>query len=312
MKTLLVIENDMSLDRADYVNSFIRQYDGEVIEMTNFANKERSEIYAAVSKCTDIAVQTCFVNGSDYQLIEMAEMLAKIKRPINVYIAYLGISYQNELFEYLEGNLSPELIINFEHHNIYAMSRDKYESQKGQEAHLLLDFTRITKPLHKSRSRKSVHKHYLDWYKETAWQLRKTGRKILILGCNAQGKAFQNLPIGQEVDELKCNELSTNGVSRGVWIMGNGEPIMLVNDHGFNEYQIVTKLSIEELFEEIVKTTDIDGESLKRIEIEGLLHIIKDKEESLISKANIICEETGIEKRHNRQKIYSLLENNLV
>src|ERR1035437_574954 len=115
---LLVIENDYSLDEAYYVKYFMKEYKGEIIELTKFAQRSKEEIFKAVSQCTDIAVQTCFVNGSDNQLYGMVKLLSAIKHPINVYIAYLGISYQNELYTYLVENLDPEDLLSIAHHNI--------------------------------------------------------------------------------------------------------------------------------------------------------------------------------------------------
>lgn len=310
MKILLAIENDYSLERADYVNAFIRDYEGEVIVMTGFGQRKESEIFKAVSKCTDIAVQTCFVNGSENQFAEMVGLLTKMKHPINVYIAYLGISHRNELREFIVNNLSPEELVSIEHHSIYAMSRDTYQSITDKEPHLLLNFDDITKPIHKKHTKKRVHDLYLEWYRDTAIN-RPTGRKILVLGCNASGKAFSNLPIGKVVDELEAHELSSGGISRGVWIMGNGEPIMLINDGGFSEYKIADKLSMEEILQEIGKTTTADLEKLKLIEVRGLIAILEDEEDSPITKANIICEELGIEKRFNRSKICKLIEDNI-
>ena len=194
-------------------------------------------------------------------------------------------------------------MISVEHHNIFDLKFD------GE--HTKLDFTAVTRKVHKQLTKKRVHNLYVEWYKATAGN-RTTGRKILVLGCNANGKQFENLPIGQEVDELECLELSKDGKSRGVWIMGNGEPITLVNDCGFTEYKIVSKMSIEEILVEVAKTAFFDLDSLRRVELEGLMHILKDDEESNMGKANVICEELDIPKRGNRQRIFELLNENLV
>jgi len=304
-KTLLAIENDYTLTEAYYVNAFIEKYDGEIVEMTRFRNRSKEEIFKAVSKCTDIAVQTCFISGSDKQLYEMVELLSKIKNPINVYIAYISNrdDHQQELYEYLIKHLDVNDFIGIEHHKIYAMSQDLYGHL--DEQHLLMDFHKIISKTYKERSKKHAHERYLDYYKATAPE-RQTGRKVLVLGCTAYGKAFENLPIGQEVDELICDELLTSGKPpRGVWIMGNGEPIMLVNDHGYSEYKVVTKLSTAEEIEEIIKTTNISEVSRKQYQ--DLIEILKEDELDSLGKANLICETLKVPKRSNRQKITALL-----
>jgi len=299
-KTLLVIENDHTLERANHVNHFMKDYDGEIIVMTGFGQRKTEEIFKNVSKCTDVAVQTVFIGGSDGQLQSMIGLFAKISKPINVYIAYMN-SRGTELYDYFVDNLTPEQLISIEHHNIFAMNTEYYDDNT---THLKLDFTSVTKKLHKELTKKRV-------YKTTA-AYRPTGRKILVLGCTANGKPFENLPIGQEVDELECSELSKNGKSRGVWIMGNGEPITLVNDCGFTEYKVVSKMSIEEVLTEIGKAISFDLDGLKSIEYNGLLYILKDDEDNNMTKANIICEELKVPKRGNRQRIYTLLNENLV
>lgn len=304
-KVLVVIENDFSLDRADYVKDFMKEYTGEIIELTGFGNRSREEVFKAVSRCTDIAVQTCFVNGSDDQLHGMVKMLAKIPNPINVYIAYLGISNQNELFEYLKDNVEPKDLLSIAQHKIYAMSRDRYGNDK--EPHLLLDFTPITKKLVKQLND-------IQTYKDTARE-RPTGRKIRIIACNAFSNAFKDLPIGQIVDELICDKLvAKKSKHRGVWIWGNGEPVTLVNDCGLVEYEIVTPLSTNEKLTELSKLVDLSVklEKLSPLEIEGLRNVIEDDEESPMSKANYICELLEIEKRGNRQNICKLLTEKLV
>lgn len=303
---LVIIENEHTLDNADYVNHFKKSYTGEVVELTGFAHRSKEEIFLAVSKCTDIAVQTCFVNGSDDQLHGMVKLLSKIPFSINVYIAYLGISYQNELQKYLVDNIEPKDLLSIKQHNIYAMSRDKYNMD--DEPHLLLDFTEATSKLVKEIA---DTKAYQDSARE-----RTTGRKIKVLGTTAHSPAFDNLPIGEIVDELICDKLLSKGSkARGVWIWGNGEPIMLVNDHGYIEYEIATKLSTDEIINEISKQVDmsVKVEKLSPLEIEGLKHVIEDddEDENSMSKANDICELLKIEKRKNRQAIYVLLQRNL-
>lgn len=300
-KTLVVIENDFSLEHASYVNSFMDQYNGDIIELTGFRQRNDKEIGLAFSNATDLAVQTCFVNGSEQQLFALVGVFAKLKNPINIYIALLG----DDLQKFLENNLSPEELFSIKHHNIYVMGRNNYEI--NEEKHILLDFSHIHKEVYKELSKKHVHNLFIEHYNATATQ-RPTGKKVKILGCTAYGPQFKNLPIGEIVDELDCSKIDPNP-SRGLWIMGNGEPIKLINDSGFKEYEIISQLSSEELLVEISKSTDLTLNKLSRLQIFGLINILEDKELDSMSKANIICEEIKIPKRGNRQIIYNLLNN---
>lgn len=308
-KTLLVIENDYRLEkgRHDYVLEFMDKYDGEIIVMTQFAACSKTEILQNVMKATDIAVQTCLIGGSDYQFDDMVELMAKISHPVTIYMALLG----DDLQTYLIDHLKPKQLYALKHHTIYELGRD-WDDRLGGKGTNLVDLTSVTDKYEKKLSRKRIHALYIDWYKQTA-PSRPTGRKVKVLACNANGPAFNNLPIGEIVDELDCVDLeeSKKGALRGIWIMGNGEPIKLVNDCGLIEYEIADKLSLEELLVEMSKSTPINISKLKPLTIEGLLHVLKNEEDSALTKANFICEELKIEKRHNRSRIASLITQNL-
>lgn len=300
-KVLVVLENDTTLDNAHYVERFMRNYEGEIIQLTRFSNRGDSEIFTAISKATDIAVQTCFVNGSDNQLYEMIELLSKIPNPINIYIKYLGLSNNNELREYFIDVLTANELFSVEHHNIYAMGDVDYEIP-----HELLDFKDVTNIIHENKRKEAEHAKFLEEYKRTAKE-RPTGRKIKVLGCDANGKAFQNLPIGEVVDELECVELQTNKtISRGVWIWGNGEPIMLVNDNPpIVEYEVMVS-NINDILIELTICLE-PKRQYTAIELNGMKAILEDNELSPNDKGNIICDDLGIERRGNRQLIKNLL-----
>ena len=306
-KTLLIIENDFELkyDRHHYVWDFKEKYDGEVIIMTGFSNKSEEEIKKNLIKATDIAVQTCFVNGSDNQFYEMVTMLKNMPKPLNIYIALLA----DDLEKYIIDHLSPKELYALKHHTIYKLIEKDLEACVEK-----LDFTYITDKYEKGLTKNRVHKLYIENYKATAPQ-RTTGRKILVLACNANGQQFKNLPIGEVVDELDCADLEErkSGPVRGVWIMGNGEPIKLVNDCGLIEYKIAEKMSIEELLVEIEKSTDVKLSDIKPVVMEGIIAVIESdhEEDDNMSKANFICEGLEIPKRGNRQRIYTLLNDNL-
>ncbi len=295
-KVLVILENDATLDGAKYVQRFMRNYEGEIIQLTRLSNRGHSEIFAAVSKCTDIAVQNCFVNGSDNQLFDMVSILSKIKSPINVYIKYLGLSNSNELREYIIENLTPAELFSVEHHNIYAMGDIDYD-----EPHELLTFRDLTNIIHEENARKLEHAIFLEGYKASAKE-RPSGRKVKVLACNAHGKAFQNLPFGEIVVELQEDKTT----ARGVWIWGNGEPIMLVNDNVLIEYELVVT-SIEDVLMELVITLQ-PKRQYTNIEINGMKAILEDNSLSSNDKGTIICDDLGIERRGNRQLIKNLLE----
>lgn len=166
MKTLLVIENDLSLERASYVEAFLRTYEGEVILMTGFGHKTKAEIFQAVSKCTDIVVQSCFIGGSDDQFNDMLTLLAHFKKPININIAYLGNGEHSDLYDYIERYSEPEELLLINHHTINSI----IWGEGIRELDILkLDFAKIINPLLKAHTKKRVHELYItveDWYSD--------------------------------------------------------------------------------------------------------------------------------------------------
>jgi len=133
---------------------------------------------------------------------------------------------------------------------------------------------------------------------------RPTGRKIKVLGCIAYGEAFKNLPIGEIVDELDMSMTDPN-TSRGVWIMGNGEPIKLINSSSIREFDIVNKKpTTEKLVENIFSLFNLDKSMISELEYNGLLYLVENKKENTMSISNFICELMNIPKRGNRQNIY--------
>jgi len=286
-KIALIIENNATLNDLWFVNNFLKSWTGDVIDFSRFQSKSREEIFGAVSKCTDIVCQTALVNGSEVQLEGMVAMLAKIKAPKNIHLAFLG---SNGVFEYLDANFSDEELLAISHHSIFEMT---YDEEKPVV---------FTERINLFLEKQAQHKQYL-----ADGKTRLTGRKILILACNAGGgSAFSGLPIGQEVDEVDMSDADEN-THRGVWVWGNGVPVKLVNDCGLQEYKIVSKLSAEEKVVEIFKTIGIKITDRSFLETNGIAMVIEDEEFSSMEKANIICEELQIEKRGNRQKIYQLI-----
>lgn len=65
---------------------------------------------------------------------------------------------------------------------------------------------------------------------------KKTGYKIKIKNIIAQGAQWSTLKEGDIVDELECSEIDPNP-SRGVWVMGKDEPVKLLNDSGYDEFE---------------------------------------------------------------------------
>jgi len=302
-RVLIAIENDFKF--PDKTLEFIEKFknenpEAEVIEMNQFHRFKKEEIYANVMRCTDIVVQTFLVNGSESQFYQMANLMAKVKEPKNIFMT--GATDVNDLHQEITLTINEEQIAKISQHSIHFFDWDLNT--------YLVNFGEEIATYYKRVSKKAAKALFIEFYKETARQ-RPTGRKVLVLGCYANGDAFKNLPIGQEVDELECVELqSDKSKARGVWIWGNGEPIMLVNDIAAPEYKIVGKLSTEGVLEEIFKSTYVSPKTFNQTEREGLLRYLETIDFSDLP--NLMCEKLGVERRDNREKIRKIIEENLV
>jgi hypothetical protein len=286
MKTLLIIENNYSLQDCYYVNNFLKTWDWDVIDFTGFTSRKPEEIFAAVTKCTDIISQTALVNGSEVQFERMVGLMGKIKEPKTIHIAFLG----GDLFNYIDRYFDDEALAAIAHHKIYEISFDEPEK--------LLDFSPRVNAYH---GRIAAEKHYKDTAKG-----RTTGKKVLVMACNGNGNAFLNLPFGKIVDELDMQDSDENP-NRGVWVWGNGQPIKLVNDCGQQEYKIVSELTTDDKIIEMFKEVGLKLDDFGVLVLAGIKNIINDTELDTMEKANLLCEELTIPKRVNRQKIYGLI-----
>lgn len=291
MNKILILENS-KLDKQDqmYVFNFLKNYKGEIIDFSLLRSKTDIEIWEAINNCTDIITQSCFINGSDNQVYQFLYLLAKVKEPKNIYIAFLGGDLK-KWFTYLE----IRQILMIKHHNIFEL---RYEGNFNK-----ISFADILIPYYRQQIKEKQ-------YNQSA-KNRLTGNRIKILTCNATGKGFDQLIINNIYDEVDMSEFDPN-INRGVWIVSDNIPIKVVNDLNNNEYEIVSKLSTHDLIVEIFKSVYLKLKDLDRKTYIYLTAIIKmdEKELSNLMKANILCEDLGIEKRRNRAVINNLLIKN--
>ncbi len=301
-KTLLILENDseLSSNRHDYVLNFKKKWEGDVIELTRLKSRSREEIYKAVMECSTIAVQTCFVNGSDIQFFEMLQLLSKIPDTKEIYIYLMG----DELEDYFLKNLEDKDFYAIKHHNIWEMSDGcDYEWSKP---HRLLDFSKAVNRYSEVLRLAEEKRIYEEQYAKSSNE-RKTGRKIKILGCNASGEQFNSLTIGEIVDELDMSETDPNK-GRGVWVWGKSEAVKLVNDCRMIEYEVVSTLTSKDVLDEIGKSTAANLKIMKGDQYQEFITLITKRVENTHDIAQHICDELGIERRGNRSRINHLIQ----
>ena len=289
MKTLLVLENDSILPVA--IEHYIREYkekypDCKVIVLTELSYVDSNTLIGHIKDADTIAVQSQFIDDSYYQLISIAEVLAKMPSK-DVVIN------NNNLQHRLQSILNDELLDSITHHNIFKMESARRSIMLNFDSHLK-----------EYREKIAFEKKYKD-----EARFRVIG-KVRIINCVAFSPVCTNLPIGDIVDRLDMSKLD-NQPQRGVWIQGNGEPFKLVNDLGTPEFEIITSLDTEDQEKEIVS---IICNSLS-ITMSDEQHALAEKyvkkafrdNRGLTVMANEICEYLDIAKRGNRSAIVKIL-----
>jgi hypothetical protein len=276
---------ELKRDRHSYVFGFIdMHHEAEIIDFSGLHMKKPYEILKAMNECTDIVVQTAFVNGSENQFDDMAKMMASIKEQKNVHIALLG----TRLIDFFDLWVDDDTLLSIRQHNIFELGYD------GEEEAIPVG----------DRIKKLLDKQEADSTYRVEAKMRLTGRLIKIIACNGLGRAFSGLPIGDTVPELDMSQQEPNG-NRGVWVWGNGERIKLVNDSGIQEYEVMT-VNTQSILDEIMRTCGVDTSNMNPLLIAGLITTIEDSEDKH-EAANFICSSLNIPKRFNRQYIYSML-----
>lgn len=131
---------------------------------------------------------------------------------------------------------------------------------------------------------------------------RRTGRMVRIKDIKAFGPQWGNLKEGDIVQELDCSSIDPNP-KRGVWVMGIDEPVKLLNDSGYEEWES-EGFQANELAREFFSR----GAMLHQTELMGLVKdwIIKCSGSMKLSDAELwewcdnLCTTLKLERRVNR------------
>jgi len=138
---------------------------------------------------------------------------------------------------------------------------------------------------------------------------KKTGFRVKILDLQAHGKAFSNLKKDEVVDELDCSSIETNP-GRGIWVMGEGEPVKLLNSDGYNEWTYET-LKAESLAKEFLSRGNRWHISSTLNVLHAWINNCSGKHDlthgDLWNWADEICSLAGVERRGNRSFFYNKL-----
>ena len=279
-KTLVVLENDMTLDGLP--SSFleiIEEYDGDVVLLTNLKHRDSYEIAQNFILATDIICYSMLVNGSEYQLISIAKILSTIKTPINIFL-----KFHKSVKEELTTKLTGKILVKINHHNIFEIGHCGEKTKVDLSDAIVDEVEKLNYTL-------SAKKRVLG--------------KAKILSCNASGSEFNALPIGEVVDVLDMSKLDKSP-NRGIWVWGLTEPVKLLNENGMHEYEIVVTDNAD-IVSSVLQTVTFDKNALNEEKLKLITYLINDPELSNLSKAHDICDILDIPRRMNRQNLNNLL-----
>ena len=230
---LLVIENDWNI--PDEVRRIIsKMKPDEVKEFNNFQYCDKTEFFPALMWCDTILVQTTLIHK--YQVDEMVELMSKIRETKQIVFTWEGTV--KELYAYMQDE---DDIVNIAHHKIGYFPHD-YEIEDGmrseiqnselfaQNAAIVAEKLRIAEEIRQAKL--AAEKLYRDEAIN-----RPTGQMALIKTIQAHGKAWSTLVTGSIVPVLDMTGQDERS-NRGIWVWGNGEPVKLLNDGGYNEYEL--------------------------------------------------------------------------
>lgn len=302
---LLIIENDGRVPNE--VRRIERKLNAtETKEITAFQSADRKEVFAAVMWCDVLLVQTTLVYK--YQVDEMVELMSKI--PDSKQIIFTWDGTVTDLYKYLEDD---EDIVKIAHHKI-GYFPDIYQIEDGwqdaihntslfaDKAAIVAETIRIREE--EKQARLAREKAYRD-----AGQSRPTGQKVLIKTIQANGKQWSTLKAGDVVPAVDMSE-QDNNPNRGIWVWGLDEPVKLLNDNGYDEYELVTsdETPLRDIALEVLKM--VNCFEIKEKDVYGVIGFIEDALTDTDNKSaqlhwNITAwlDDNDLPRRGNRNKI---------
>lgn len=289
MKKILVLENESFIKEKSSFNNWIEKMmdqGHEVKILLRLKHVERMELIKSVEWCDTIAVETTFIDMD--QVNEMAVLLSNFPKPIDILI-------HNYQVEQKLNELDDKTLYSVKQHRFYSL-----EIYGDGNSHERVSFEKRNNEYAKKDQKE---KDFILSRKDA-----KTGRKVKIKKLMGFNDAFKGLKSGMVVDEIDNSKNDPNP-SRGIWVWGNGEPVKLLNEGQYKEFEFVDAISNDELVIEIIKSVGAKPTKRNAMAIKGAL--LDEDYETSTSKANLICEMLNIPKRHNRSTIGGMIANNM-
>ncbi len=282
MANVLVLENE-TIQEGDRINRFIEQFkeNGDTVVIIEYAHRQpKEELIKAIMSADKLWFQTTWLRTDE--LSPFGKLLA-MANPMEIY----AISLDSNSLEYnIEETFGLDVLAQLHKHKLFDVVRRS-------------DIREVNLKIYKERADQEEKER-----QEQYQGLKKTGFKIRIKKIQANGKAWSNLNEGDVVEELD-NSAHDPNPKRGVWVMGNGEPVKLLNSDGYNEFEFAEDKCYalaRDFYARGNSSDDKAGIKIIADYINGALQKqINRKETTLWDFCDSICTMVGVERRGNRQ-----------
>lgn len=257
--------------------------------------RDKNEIVESLLWCDVLLFASTFLYQSDVK--GLGDLLMKIPITKNV----IGYAMSNKsLQQHIEDTWGLKELAQMSHHKVFELVWfDEDLLEFSENPFKEIDLIQYKTQWDKEEEERIFKNHNMP----------KTGRKIRIGKIQASGPQWSLLKEGDVVDELDCSSIDERP-SRGAWVMGKDEPVKLLNDSGYEEYQY-DDLTAEGLTLEFFSR----GSAKNRTDLMETLQLwiyksvgcqLDDTE--LWEWCDNICNLVGVERRGNRHYFESRLK----
>lgn len=278
-------ENDMSEFNAFY--KFVKKDDNVKFKIIYHASvRDRNEIVEALLWADVLMFSSTFIYES--QVKGLGDLLMNI--PVSKHVIGYSVS-DRSLQKHIEEIWKIEELAKMSQHKVFELVQTHPSLMDKEPPLLEIDMVQYKTEWERLEKERIEINH----------KMPKTGRKVRIGKVLAVGKQWSLLNEGNVVDELDCSSIEVNN-KRGVWVMGLDEPVKLLNDDGYEEFEFET-LTSEALAIEFFSR---GNSKHKKKEMEFV--------QSQIENYSIVCDSTqlwdlcdsfcdiiGVERRRNRR-----------
>jgi len=290
-KKVLILENEWwdenDTSEFNYFYKFVKEDSSiEFKIIDRAASKDKNEIVQALLWVDVLMFASTFLYESDVK--GLGDLLMKI--PVSKHVIGYPVSNKN-LQQHIEQIWEVEELSKMSHHKVFELVQTLPILMDEYPPLLEIDMVQYKNEWEKQEEER-IYKNK---------NIPKTGRKIRIGKLNAFGEQWSLLKEGDIVDELDCSSIDPNP-SRGAWVMGKDEPVKLLNDDGYEEYQyedLTAKALTLEFFSRGSSKNKTDlMETLELWIYKSVGGNLDDAE--LWDWCDNICDLVGVERRNNR------------